>query len=117
MEPGTASAAHEWAQTGGTAAFAGIVLYLLFQLRPILSAVLKVLGEIRELLAALLERERARAERIAAQDAARRQQQTDETWEDENTNPIAVAVKAQRPRTNPGGVPIGQYSLKPPRNG
>lgn len=96
---------------GGSAAFACLVLYILFQLKPILAALLKVHTETKEVLSALLERERARAERIAANDAARAA--AAETWEQDVTNPIAVPLPVKQPRAQtPRGVPIGEYGLK-----
>lgn len=108
-----AQAASDWLRTGGVGAFAGVVLYLLFQLRPIFKALLKTLVETKEVLAALLERERARAERIAANEAARAAA-AGESWDDDETKPIAVKTRA---RTNPGGIPISQYSVKRPGGG
>lgn len=100
------------------ATFAGLVLYLLFQLRPIMTSVLKVIVEVKEVLAALLERERARAERIAANEAARKSRagEQPQSWEEDETKPLTMAPK-NRVRTNPGGVPIGNYSIKRPGGG
>lgn len=105
-----------WLQTGSSIGFAGIVLYLLFQLKPVLLALLQVNAEIKSVLAALLERERARAERIAATEAARAASLTRaENWDvDAETNPLSMPVEPTPPkrRTDPHGVPVGQYGLK-----
>lgn len=59
----TDSSVSELLQAGGVLAFAGVVLYLLRELRPILKDLKTELFEMRITLAALLERERIRDDR------------------------------------------------------
>jgi hypothetical protein len=108
-----------WVQTGGVLAFAGAVLYQLRELKPVLKEVGEILSQVRSTLAALLERERARAERIAAQDALRARGDSrsllgearvvEVAPEDEDfTGPIDVQrVKAATP---PRGLPYVQHN-------
>jgi hypothetical protein len=99
-----------WLQTGGVLAFAGAVLYQLRELKPFLKDLVETLTLVRTTMAALLERERARAERIAAQEAARAMSAPlPETFEGELTGPIEVGAPR---RTPPGG-----YSQHRPKTG
>lgn len=112
-----------WVQAGGVGLFAAAVLWQLRDLKPVLKAVGETLGEVKSTLAALLERERARAERIAAQEALRKQllsQQgapVETQWESDETRPIEVS--APRRNTPPrGGTAGGGYGPgRPPRGG
>lgn len=97
-----------WIQTGGVVAFASAVLLQLRDMKPLFKAIGDTLTEVRTTLSALLERERARAERLAAQDAARRAAAVTPVGgvpllpfddEDEVTNPIAIKPRAA---TSPG---------------
>lgn len=99
-----------WVQAGGVGLFAAAVLWQLRDLKPVLKAVGETLTRVETTLSALLERERARAERLAAQDAARQAAQSGapEQWEGEETSPIAVAPPR---RTPPRGVTAGGYSI------
>lgn len=126
-----------WAQLGACGLFAFFVWRALRDQAPALKSIGETLVEIRAALvmlpaiasvltsvqvtqAALLERERARAERIAAQQAQRESLLADlapsapQTWEDE-TKPIVEAPKKKRAQTAPMGRPIvGAYGpLKP----
>ncbi len=102
--------AASWIQTGGVLVFAGVVLWELRQLKPTLAAWVSMMGEVREILAATLERERIRGE------ARRRRDSSDPPnrvfAEDESTNlhDIMAKSKRERARTPRGGV-------RPPRPG
>lgn len=106
-----------WIQTGGVVAFASAVLLWLRdhkrEITPVLTELGKTLGTVNSTLSALLERERARAERLAAIDAIRRGEGVPQRrWnddEDGNTQPIVVASKQGRARTEPGP---GEYSVR-----
>lgn len=106
-----------WVQTGGVVAFAAAVLYQLRELKPFLKDLTSTLTLVQTTLASLLERERARAERIAAQDAQRAAaviNPVPEQFED-LTGPIEVprrptqtpargtAYAQHRPKTSGGG--------------
>ncbi|HEY1554781.1 MAG TPA: hypothetical protein VGF94_08105 [Kofleriaceae bacterium] len=109
-----ASTTASWLQAGGVLAFAVLVLVLLRELVPLLKALYEVLSKVRETLAALLERERMRGERLAATDAQRRMMLPPEAdFDDPPTNPIAIPLPSTR-RTPPHGVPIGVYGPKKP---
>lgn len=101
MDPSLAS----WAQAGGVVAFAGAVLLQLRDFRrelgPLFKSIGETLAEVKATMAALLERERTRAERLAAQDAARRASSRTPSggapvadWEDEETHPIALPLRS-----------------------
>lgn len=114
-------------QAGGVGLFAAAVLWQLRDLKPVIKAVGETMTEVRATLAALLERERARAERLAAMEAQRAiaQQQrggeaVDENWDTPVTGPIVEVRTPGRAATNTprGGIPIGGgYSIKRPGGG
>jgi hypothetical protein len=112
-----------WVQAGGVGLFAAAVLWQLRDLKPIFKAVGETLTRVETTLAALLERERTRGERLAAQDALRRGRLAtlegrEETWEDEPTGAAEVPVLPPR-RTPPRGAPVvgGGYGPTKPRGG
>lgn len=95
-----------WIQSGGLALFAGLVLYQLREISPLLKSLGATLTMIQTEMAALLERERVRGERYAAQAAA-----SDDplpTYPDEWSEQSRPEVDRpkQRMRTNPIGNPI-----------
>lgn len=98
-----------WVQAAGVLAFASAVLYELRQLGPLVKAWTTVVGEVktelgkvREVLSALLERDRIRAER--------RKEPSDpppsmETWEDStDIHDIIERQRRQRTRSPAHGV-------------
>lgn len=103
-----------WIQAGGVVAFATAVLLWLRdykrEVAPVFAQLVTTMTTVQTMLAALLERERARAERLAAQDARARTRMTPPSgipsamYEDEETTPITTIPERpfQRPRTNPG---------------
>ena len=103
-----------WVQAGGVIAFAGAVLMQLREIKPFLGELTKTLGEVRTTMASLLERERTRAERLAAQDAARQAMQfktggaVPENWDGHPTGTIEIPHEHSTPtpkkrmQTNPG---------------
>jgi hypothetical protein len=96
-----------WVQTGGVGLFAAAVFWQLQQLKPILK-------QVGETLAALLERERMRAERT------RQGGEVSENWDSPTTGPIVeVRTPARAKTATPrGGVSIGGgYSIKRPGGG
>lgn len=99
-----------WIQAGGVLAFASAVLWQLRDLKPILKAVADTLLQVQLTQAALLERERVRAEAKAARDAAGVPAQT---WAEETTQPIIERA------TPPGGNPVpgGGYRIIRPGGG
>lgn len=107
-----------WIQSGGVVAFAGVVLLWLRDYKreiqanvaPVVTRLVETMQKVETTLAALLERERARAERLAAQDAAARRDAgvALAPADEENTQPIAT-IPVRR-RTDPGG-----YSYQRPR--
>lgn len=104
-----------WIQTGGVVAFAAAVLIWLRdykrEVAPVFAELVATMKDVKTTLAALLERERARAERLAAQDAVARRSAADagvvaETF-GEDTHPIATIPRRQ--------TPAGGYSIQRPR--
>lgn len=105
-----------WIQAGGVLAFAGAVLVQLRDFRrelaPLLKGIGETLGFVQTTMSALLERERARAERLAAQDAARQAQANmrkqavpESSWDGEgNTGAIEIPIEQPKKRmqTQPG---------------
>jgi hypothetical protein len=95
-----------WIQAGGVVAFAVAVLFELRKLGPLFTAITTVLVDVRTTMSALLERERARAERIAAVEARRaalvgNSSGVPDSWDDgPETQPIVI--KQQRMQTQPG---------------
>ena len=118
----TNDAIASWVQSGGVLAFSALVFWLLRQLLPVLGEIKECLHEMRVTLGALLERDRMRDEREAA-DRARtapvprqsiglRAVPEPESW-DEDETPLAEAPR-HRARTAPFGHPT---SGRPPTRG
>lgn len=115
-----------WVQTGGVLAFASLVLLQLREIKPVLTKVTEVLSEVGKTVAQLLERERARAERIAAAEAARRElgpvradygAPAPEPVDWEETPPLGtIAPRVTRARTNPGRPETQWGPMKPGRD-
>jgi hypothetical protein len=116
---GISSSTASWIQAGGVVAFGALVLVILRQLKPVLDAVQVTLMDVGRTMAALLERERVRGERIAAADAQRRQQLAilEADFDDPPTNPIAMRVPKSALRTPSHGVPVGRYGPMKPGDG
>jgi hypothetical protein len=106
-----------WLQTGGVLAFAGAVLWELRQLRPLIKDWIEqrqqdrdLLGEVKRILSVLLERERMRSEQREKLIKMGRRADTPVGWDDDDTGAIEVERPTlKRPKTNPLGVPTGEY--------
>lgn len=110
-----------WIQTGGVLAFAGAVLWELKQLRPLIKEWIEerradrdLIGEVKTLLAQLLERERMRSEQRAQ--LLRRKAESDqplpEQWEDVTDNVSIPTPVPKRAHTAPFGLPYGPMTPK-----
>jgi hypothetical protein len=106
--------AASWIQTGGVLAFAAVVLFELRKLGPVLNAWVSTMGEVKEVLAALLERERIRDARRTRDSSGphTRPQSRNEFSEEPDTglHDIMERQRLARSRSKSPATGVGVYS-------